>query len=368
MDWEVAGKDNGTGGGASPMRPKRKGRKMKKWAIALLVIVVAVAFLKIQSCVKNQPKNLNWPTTGLATMLPDPPTKKGEVNYDYDDSFSADVAECSEDQYKAYIESCKDKGFTTDAKSASSSFEAYTGEGYKLSLSYYSYSKQISISLKAPTEMGTLTWPTTGAGSNAPVPTSTKGKIESDSSTWFSASVGDTDAAAYNAYVDACIAAGYSVDYHKGETTFYADRADGAHISLSYPGFNIMKVTVDLKKVSGDSSESAPAADATASEAPAATEETPAATDSSTSGSSDLRQFTDEYEAFMNSYCDFMEKYNSSSDAVGMVVDYAKWTKDYADWADRVDSYDFSNASAEDVAYYTAAVARISDRVSKLGQ
>ena len=39
MDWEVAGQNGEDGATKSP---KRKGRKMKKWAVALLVIAVIV--------------------------------------------------------------------------------------------------------------------------------------------------------------------------------------------------------------------------------------------------------------------------------------------------------------------------------------
>lgn len=258
MDWEVAGKDKGAAGGAAPKSPNRKGKKMKKRVIAAVVIVAAIALLNIQSCIKNQPKNLSWPTSGLATMLPDPPTKKGEVNSDSDKSFSADIAGVSDEQYKSYVESCKEKGFTTDAESDTDTYEAYSSEGYKLRLTHYSFSSdnEMTISLDAPIEMGALSWPTSGVGSNAPVPTSKKGKVDSDSSTRFHAYVGDTDKSAYSAYVDACITAGFDVDYHKGDTTFYADRSDGVHINVEYKGFNTISVTVSVNETSSSSSKS----------------------------------------------------------------------------------------------------------------
>ncbi len=283
MDWEVAGKDKGAAGGAAPKSPNRKGKKMKKRVIAAVVIVAAIALLNIQSCIKSQPKNLSWPTSGLATMLPDPPTKKGEVNTDSDKSFSADIAGVSDEQYKSYVESCKEKGFTTDAETGTDTYEAYSNEGYKLRLTHYSFSSdnEMSISLDAPIVMGTLTWPTSGVGSNAPAPTSKKGKVDSDSSTWFHAYVGDTDKSAYSTYVDACIAAGFDVDYHKGDTTFYADRSDGVHINVEYKGFNTISVTVKIQK--SDSSDSKSDSSATESETKSET----STSDASTSKSED---------------------------------------------------------------------------------
>ncbi len=374
MDWEVAGQDNSdAAGSASPKPPKRKGKKLKKWVVVIAVIAAIVVYSNIKSCINNQPKNLSWPTTGLATMLPDPPTNKGEVNTDSDRSFSADVEKCSEGQYKAYVESCKEKGFTVDADSSTSSYKAYNSDGYKLRLSYYSSSESLSVSLDAAAEMGTLTWPTAGAGSLAPAPASKKGKISSDSSTYFVALVGDTDNAAYSAYADSCISAGFNVDYNKDDTLFYAYNANGDYITVSYEGFSTMEVTVDVADVSAsaettssDSSASTKAeAETKAEEAPATTSDS-ASSESSSASAGDFRQFVDDYESFMNSYCDFMEKYKSSSNTASMMVDYAKMVKDYAEWAEKFNGYDTGELGADDLAYYTAAQARVLERLSKI--
>lgn len=364
MDWEVAGEDKtaNKSGAPSPTPPKRKGRKMKKWTIALLVIAVLFVYIKVNSCIKNQPKNLSWPTSGLATMLPDPPTKKGEINEDSDDEFYASIAACSENQYKAYVESCKEAGFTTDASDQTNEYSAYTSDGYNLDLYYYESAEEMSVRLVAPIQMGEITWPTSGSGSYAPTPSSTKGKISSESSDYFTAYVGDTDQAAFSAYVDACIAAGYTVDYHKSDTSFYGDREDGAHMSASYEGFNTMMVKVDLTGLSNSNSAESEAASEPAAQAEEATDTSSDSSDSN----GDFRQFVDDYESFMNSYCDFMEKYANSSDTSSMLLDYAKWTKDYAEWAGKFDSYDTSDVSADDLAYYTAAQARVAERISKI--
>lgn len=209
MDWEVAGKDKGKGtasDAASPQKPpQRKGRKMKTWAIVVLVIVVLAIAGKITSCAKDQPSDLDWPTTGLAKMLPEPPTKKGEANTNSAEQLDADIEDCTESQFKDYVESCKDKGFTVDAIEDTDSYTAYTEKSYKLDLCYYGSMEEMSITLDAPIEMGDIAWPTSGSGSYAPAPVSTKGKITSESSDYFTAYVGDTDKAAYSAYVDSCI-------------------------------------------------------------------------------------------------------------------------------------------------------------------
>lgn len=370
MDWEVAGQDSTGNGGKvpSPISPRRKGGKLKKRVIAVVVLVALIAFFNISSCIRNQPKNLTWPSTGLATMLPDPPTSKGEVSADSDTQFSAHIDKCSQEQYKAYVESCKEKGFTVDAEGDTSAFSAYNNDGYELRLSYFSSKEEISVNLSAPVEMGVLSWPTSGAGSYAPKPVSTKGKVSSDSSTFFSVVVGDTDSTAYGEYVDSCIAAGFNVDYHKGETSFYADNSNGVHISVSSEGFSTMKVTVDASKMTAEAEEAVPAAEPETQAEPDATADTTTTDSSAESGTSDFRQFVDDYEAFMNSYCDFMEKYQASSNPATMLVEYGKFVKEYAEWTQKYDDYESGDLSADDSAYLLAAQGRVLQRLSSIGQ
>ncbi len=194
--------------------------------------------------------------------------------------------------------------------------------------------------------MGTISWPTAGAGSLVPAPTSTTGKIDSDSSTFFFAYVGETNAEAFAAYVDACSGAGFNVDYDRGDTWYSADNADGVSLRVEYRGFNTMAVRVD-----------APEAEA------------PAATESSAGGSSDFRATMDAYEAFMNEYCDFMETYSSdSSNVVAMATDYANMMSRYSDMTEQIDAIDESSLSAEDLAYYTEVMGRVNARLLEIGQ
>lgn len=363
MDWEVAGQ-NGEGGATKS--PKRKGRKMKKWAVALLVIAVIVVVTRVSSCVKNQPKSLAWPTSGLATLLPDPPTKKGEVIVNSDDAFSATISNCDESQYNAYVESCKQKGFTTDAESMTQSYEAYTEDGNHLRLSYYSSSKEISVMLDAAVEMGDLAWPTSGAGALVPAPASKKGKVSADRSTYFSASVGDTDASAFAAYADACIAAGFNVDYSKGDTSFSAKNADGVKVSLSYKGFNTMEVSVDSSDAPSTPA-SAPAENQKSDGASASSGDSSA---SSVSGgvTPSFKETMDSYEDFMNQYVDFMKKYKEAGNDAAMLADYGKMMTSYADWVSKIDDIDEDALSASDCAYYLEVQGRVTQKLAEIGQ
>ena len=96
--------------------------------------------------------------------------------------------------------------------------------------------------------MQEIVWLTTGLGALIPAPESTKGAITTDSPTRFEAAVGGTDEAAFNAYIDTCVAAGYSVDYARTndryENSYSAENADGVRLKVSYEGGNIVEIEV----------------------------------------------------------------------------------------------------------------------------
>ena len=359
MKWEPVGKHAPSG-----KRGKKSG------CLIALVVVVAIAVIGgISQCAGGGKKGerLEWPATGLASMLPEPDSEWGEVHTNSDDRLWVDVNEFSQSAFDAYVDQCKEKGFTVDADDALG-YSAYSEEGYYLDLSYFESSEEMSISLDAPVEMGTITWPTMGAGALVPAPVSTTGKINSDSSTFFSATIGETGPADYSSYVDACIAAGFNIDYHKGEDSFYGDDAAGNHVSVQHKGANMMDITVNAVDESATPTEETPAEEAPA-EQPAETEAPVTPGEPVETGSaSDFRTMVDEYEAFMNSYCDFMEKYSSDSgNAVSMAIDYASMMAQYGDWATKMDAVDESALSAEDSQYFLDAQTRINQRLWSIG-
>ena len=70
----------------------------------------------------------------------------------------------------------------------------------------------------------------------------------------------------------------------------------------------------------------------------------------------------------MNEYVDFMVAYNNSGDASSMLSEYADMMARYADMTERVDEVDEDELSADDLAYYTAALGRVGARLAEIGQ
>lgn len=357
MDWEPASKS----------ADKPKGKKRRGCLIAV-VIVVLLVIAGVSRCGGGGDERLDWPTSGLATMLPKPESGVGNVVINDNEKFSASVDGYTQEQFDSYVAQCQEKGFSVEATSDVDELDAYTEDGHHLTLHFYDSLENMDINLEAPIEMGTISWPTAGAGSLVPAPTSTTGSIDSDSSGFFFAYVGETSAEDYAAYVDACSSAGFNVDYDRGDTWYGADNADGVSLRVEYRGFNTMVVRVDAP----DDAEAAPEPESTAPDAgaPVTPEaEVPSTPESSAGGSSDFRATMDAYEAFMNEYCDFMETYSSdSSNVVSMAVDYADMMSRYSDMTEQIDAIDENSLSADDLAYYTEVMGRVNARLLEIGQ
>lgn len=352
MKWEPAQDSGGK-------KPKKKG-----CLIALVVVAVIAIIGGISRCGGGEKEKLEWPTSGLATMLPTPNSDKGSVVIDNAETFSANVDGWGKADYDDYVAQCIEKGFVVDTVDDGDGYEAYTEDGYHLSLSFYDGLEQVDIHLEAPVEMGPISWPTSGAAALLPAPSSTTGQIAVDSSSQFTAYIGETDAEAYAAYVEACMSMGFSVDYDRGDTYFNADDASGNSLHLEYRGFGTMFISLhaaDLLDDAGDASAQDPVVEETSQPVPEASADT--------SASSDYRAMVDEWEAFMNEYCDFMETYNSdSSNVVSMALDYADMMSQYGEWAEKMSAVDDSTLTPEDVQYYVDAQTRINARLLEFGQ
>ena len=127
------------------------GKKNKKpiGLIGVGLIVLLIIIFSIISSIKDakgKKVEYSWPTTGIATLLPKPESKYGEINSESENYFSIDVYGVSTNEFKVYIDSCKKKGFTVDYRETSSSYYADDTNGNSLSLYYDEEKMSIRIS------------------------------------------------------------------------------------------------------------------------------------------------------------------------------------------------------------------------------
>ncbi len=183
-----------------------------------------------------------WEDSALTDLIDQPPTEGGQIFICSDTEFSMDVPRVSQSQYRDYVSSCGERGFTEDTVREGNSYTAFDSNGTKLELDYYEYSSEMSISMHAPLEIGELVWPTSQIARLLPKPDSERGLLYRETSDYLFVFVSDTPLQAYSSYVQRCIDSGFDVDYSRDQTYFYASNRDGYKLSVDYYGFQIMEI------------------------------------------------------------------------------------------------------------------------------
>lgn len=317
--------------------------------IAFVLIIPVVIFIDksgSSSYTEDKTVEYEWPTSGLATMLPQPTTKTGKIDYDYEDSFSIEIYNIPDDEYKEYVKACKERGFTVNASSTDSSYDAYDENEYDLSLSHND--GDLWIHLSAPTEVKELSWPTMGLATLIPTPSSLKGNISYDQTDMFRAKIVDFDKDMFNAYVDECIDLGFTEDHSRTDNRYSATDANGNELQISFNSdFNYINISID---------------------GPDEDDTTKASKETTTKKSGEdvsYKEFWDSYEAFMDQYVEFMKSYDSSNPLA--LVEYGKLMKEYADFTKKVDARKDEEMSNEEAAYALEVESRVANKLLSIG-
>lgn len=91
--------------------------------------------------------DIDWPTQGLATKLPEPSSTIGEISRDSYDEFDVTVASVTKDDFKDYVKACKEKGFIVNYDGTDDSYEAKNNDGYSLRVYYYDYDESYTMDI-----------------------------------------------------------------------------------------------------------------------------------------------------------------------------------------------------------------------------
>ena len=106
-------------------------------------------------------------------------------------------------------------------------------------------------------ELTTLRWPNSDIGNKLPKPDATRGYTYWESSSGFDIDVGDYTPEKFNDYVDACMDAGFTVDYHANPHSFSAYNDEGFDLYLYYyEDDGIMNVNISAPKEQPEENES----------------------------------------------------------------------------------------------------------------
>lgn len=352
---------------------KNKKPFYKKWWFVLLVIIVGIGV--INSIGRNKQEKFDWNEVELCDQLPTPKSNAGSIMNNDSDRLKIRVEKTSHSDYKSYIKSCEDMGYTVESERDGDSFTAFDEAGYKLKLDYIG--ETMYIELEAPTKMDTLKWPKSEIANLLPIPDSTVGTVSSDTTDGCCILVGDTAIDDFNNYVDKCSDNGFSVDYERGDEFYNAKDENGNELSLTYQGNGIMEIQIKKPdEVKTDDMEEEPESDFSLGTENTEPEQSDSGEEQSNAGGElvdgmrpEFKKSMDSYEEFMNEYCEFMKKYAESDGTdLTMVADYADYMSKYADVVKSFDEWDAQEMNTAETAYYIEVQTRINAKLLEVSQ
>lgn len=348
---------------------------LKRWMSIVLASVLIIFVLVGTTGCGDSAERIDWSKMKLGALLPEPKASVGEIWDNTDEELDVRLNNFSEDEYSEYVKACETKGYTIDVDKRNHAYEAYNENGYKLQVDLV-YEK-MSVELHAPMAFSAIEWPASELGRLVPAPKSLMGKFEFESANDFLVYVGETTKEEYNEYVKACAAAGFDVDYDKGDHYYRADNTDGYHISLEYEGFNTMSVRAN-EPDKKDASKTTSVEDFVSTTDHSAVETTtpapvPTTTMHTEANSTDVplvngmrKEFKDAmdvYESFIDDYVAFMKKYKSNPTDTTLLADYAKWISDYSDMASTFDKWENEELNNAELSYYVEVQTRASQKI-----
>lgn len=305
--------------------------KLKNLSLLLTIIGLLLIIPFVKACSDHNDiadaEHFSWTAIAIGDKLPSPDEPFGEIITNDDERLYIKLVQESYDNYVKYQQSCIDFGYTIEADQGTNSYEAYSPDGYKLSLSYSESGESITVILDAPIELTEISWPSSGVGSLLPPPESTIGYISQESSDSFSVLIGNMTREQMLDYAKVCEAVGFDVDYSYTDNSYSAQNSDGVELHISYEGFNQASIRVYLPNEDDTVSEEETTVFETTlapettrivetTEKPDTEEPTTVAETTQPAPANDeirpeIKEFLDSYEAFYDGYIEFMQTYSS---------------------------------------------------------
>lgn len=121
---------------------------------ALLLAALCLAMLTACGAGADLKKDfgtLQWPDSDIAALLPQPESELGKTNWEREDGFSLYIGNISKEKYNAYVDACRENGFTVDYSKGDDYYYADNADGYDLSLQYRD-GNIMYLSISAPSE------------------------------------------------------------------------------------------------------------------------------------------------------------------------------------------------------------------------
>ena len=173
----------------------------------------------------------SWPDSGIGEVVPKPDLDEIHIWDNTKEGLSLRAASISEEFFEDYKEECIESGFTKFVKEYGNSYEAYTTDGYYISV-LLTDEDEFYLTAKAPIEMKKYLWPESGIGSLLPEPDNEYGSIVEDRNRSFDARIYNVSEEDYENYIQACKDAGFTENISQIKAGFDAEDKDGNSLSL----------------------------------------------------------------------------------------------------------------------------------------
>lgn len=215
-----------------------------KIILAILGFVLILPIASTGGNTYDESEKIVWKNIYMHEVLPEPNSDEGKIITNSDKDLSIYIHKQTKEDYINYIEKCKKKGFTINSENDTLSYNAFNEEGYKLRIYYSEYSNKYNIDLEAPMEVKEDAWTDSVLSQKIPKPKSTKGKVESDSSNSYIFYASDMSLDDFNDYINDLKKKGFDVDHYKTDNLYRAKDNDGYKVSVSYEGFDIIRISI----------------------------------------------------------------------------------------------------------------------------
>lgn len=138
------------------METKKKKHGCLTAIVAIVILIVVgtivgrVGDAKAKRDRERSYNEILWPTSDLASHLPQPENQYGEITYDSEGRLEFLIAKQSKDAYAQYVNTCMQSGYTVNYSKGTDYFWADNQDGYSLSVNYEEEYKEMEISITAP--------------------------------------------------------------------------------------------------------------------------------------------------------------------------------------------------------------------------
>lgn len=224
--------------------------------LTVIVFVLIIPFClfnnldaEMKNTAKYKEKTLEWPSTGLAAMLPAPDSKYGKILYDYSDKTMIHIYVSSKDEYLTYRKKCIEYGFNDITYDGDDAMYAYNSYNYYINLFYSDYNDELSVYIEALESFDGFKWPKNNLLKLLPTPNADKSNVISDSADYCSIHIADYSLDDVESYIDECIDAGFTEDHSRESGYYYAYTKNGERLTIRYDERQkIMEIYIEAKE------------------------------------------------------------------------------------------------------------------------